>query len=691
MKKRIILVTAVIAVFALICSILLGSFVLFAKKRINYEFDEELFMKAKDDKTVYYYAYNSVGELSEVYKGVKNEKREWTSFQDVSLNLKLGFLAMEDREFYKHKGVNLKRTAAAMLNYVFKQRPSFGASTITQQVIKNISGDNETSVLRKLKEIFRSLNLERNHSKDDIFELYLNIIPMSGNVYGVGAASEIYFGKEASELTLSEAATIVGITNAPSKYNPYIHPDACIEKRNKVLYAMHSVGSISDREYVDALKAPLVLNKGTGNYGVSSWFIETAREEIIADVCSAYDVSEAVAGLLIGGSKVILTMNSDIQSILDEYFSNTDNLSENFLHGLNYSMVVSDPYTGDLLGIVGNAGKKKAERLFNYATSRIVPGSVLKPIALYAPLIEENVIDWSTVFDDSPVEYVNNGKDTVPYPRNSPDVYDGPIDVNEALKKSKNTVAVRLYDILGPRRIFYSLKNSFGLDLVDGIKAQDGKTITDMSCAPLALGQLSFGVSLRKLTEAYGVFPAEGILHYGRSYIAVYDREGRTILNKKISEKRIYSPETSRVMNQLLSNVVSDGTARQIKLKEVVDVAGKTGTSGNDRDRIFIGYTPYITAGIWTGYDRADMPVGYNSPNHLQIWDEVMGKIHDKLFLNGYNEQIRCFNTNNLVVKPYCSKSGMQPKEECEYDEDAKIKFGYFKDGILSEEKCNYH
>ena len=691
MKKRIILITAIIAVVTIIGSIFLSSCTFFVKKNIDYEFDEELFKKAKEDKTVYYYAYDSSGELNEVYKGVKKEKREWTSFGDISNNLKLGFIAMEDRDFYKHRGVNYKRTAAAMMNYVLRIKPSFGASTITQQVVKNISGDNETSISRKVKEIFRSLNLERSHSKDDIFELYLNIVPMSGNVYGVGAASEIFFGKDPSQLSLAEAATIVGITNAPTKYNPYTHPDACIEKRNKVLYAMHSVGSISTDEYSEALKTPLILNKGTGNFGISSWFVETANAEIIADICSSYDISEAAARLLLSGSRVILTMNPYVQEILDEFFSSSDNLSENFLSGLNYSMVVADPYTGDLLGIVGNGGKKKAERLFNYATSNIIPGSVLKPIALYAPLIEDNIINWSSVFDDSPIEYKNNGDEILPYPRNSPDVYDGVIDISSALKKSKNTVAVHLYNVLGPKRIFDNLKNNFGFDLADGIKTSDGKIISDMACSPLALGQLSYGISLRKLTEAYGVFPSEGLLYSSRSYTEVYDKEGKMLLNKDLSGKRVYSQDTARVMNQLLSNVVKDGTARQIKLKELVDVAGKTGTSGGDRDRIFIGYTPYFVAGIWTGYDRADKSVGYNSPNHLEIWDEVMRRIHDEIIFDGYSEEIKNFDTKNLVIKPYCSMSGMLPKEECEFDEDAEIKFGYFKEDHLPEEICNYH
>ena len=690
MKKKILFFAIAIAILALIASTSLGIFVLYTRRNIDYDFDEELFRKAKEDMTVYYYAYNLNGELIEVFKSSKDSKREWTDFSDMSDRLKQGFIAMEDRDFYKHKGVNPKRTIAAVINYIFKTRSTFGASTITQQVIKNISGDNEANISRKVKEILRSINLELNHSKDDIFEIYMNIIPMSGNTYGVGAAAEIYFGKEANELSLAEAATIVGITNAPAKYNPYTHPDACVEKRNKVLYAMRDVGFIDDTEYESAIKSPLVLSGGTGNFGVSSWFIETANDEIISDICHTYTISKPAASLLLGGCKVILTMNPDVQNILQDYFSDTSNLSIKASSGLNYSMVISDPYTGDLLGIVGNGGKKKADRLFNYATANIKPGSVLKPIALYAPLIDEKAITWSSMFDDSPIEYT--GENGTPYPRNTPDVYEGMIDINEALKKSKNTVAVRLYNILGPNRIYDHLKNDFGFDtLIEKASTDDGKTITDLSCAPLALGQLSYGVSLRKLTEAYSVFPSGGILCRGRSYRSVYDREGNCILKKDIIKKDVYSEETAQIMNQLLSNVVFSGTAKQIKLKELIDVAGKTGTSSGDRDRLFVGYTPYFTAGIWTGYGGANTEVGSNSPSHLEIWDNVMRLIHEKLVFKNYTEEINSFSTNKVTIKPYCSMSGLTPTDNCELDDDSIIKFGYFSLNDLSDKNCDYH
>ena len=349
MKKIILRLTVAVLIIALLAALTVGGAIAYARKNIDYSLDEMLFQKAKEEHTVYYYSYNSDGELEQVYKDLRASAREWTDFEDISENLKKGFIAVEDREFYKHKGVNYKRTIWAVLNYFLKLKNSFGASTITQQVVKNISGDNETSIQRKAKEIFRAYNLERYHSKDDIFELYLNVIPMSGNIYGVGAASELYFGKHPSELSLAEAATLIGITNAPTKYSPYNNPEACIDKRNRVLYAMHDVGVISNEEYESAKATPLELADNTDASGITPWFVETANADILSDIQAVYGISHTAAKMMLYGSKIILTMNTEVQKILENYFYDTSNLSDKVQDGLNYSMVVTDPYSGDLL------------------------------------------------------------------------------------------------------------------------------------------------------------------------------------------------------------------------------------------------------------------------------------------------------------------------------------------------------
>ena len=684
MKKILFKIGIVLVVISIIVAIGSGVMLAYANEHIDYELDEELFKKAKEESTIYYYAYKN-SELIEVWKSLGRDKREWTAIEYIPENLKNAFISMEDREFYSHKGINVKRTAAAVLNHIFKFRESFGASTITQQVVKNISGDNETTVRRKVNEIFRALHLEQIYSKDDILELYLNIAPMSGTMYGVGIAAETYFAKDVEDLTLVEAATIAGITNAPAKYDPFNNPDACKDKRNRVLYAMYSNGKISEDEYEAAKKEPLLISNELKSRS-SSWFVETAREDVIKDLMRERGLGRSAASLLLHGAKIILTMNPDIQEIMENYFEKEENLSEKYKNGLNYSMVVTDPFSGNLLGIIGSAGKKSGESLFNYATSNITPGSVIKPLALYAPLIDSGRICWSDMFDDSPIRY----NDDIPYPKNSPDLYDGMIDINDALKKSKNTVAIRLFNMLGAEKIFDNLTENFGFNLVRNGKNDNGATVTDLAEAPLALGQLSYGVSLRTITEAYNVFPNEGVLVRGNSYYCVLDKSGKEVLASQSAKKRIYDTSTAQVMNQLLMNVVADGTARQITLDETVDTAGKTGTSGKDRDRLFVGYTPYVTAGIWCGFaDGRD--VGVNNPSHVKIWDDIMKKIHNNVYISGYGESIKSFETGLLTVMPYCSVSGLGPTENCELDDSATIKYGYFTDKHFPNEKCEYH
>ena len=692
MKRVLICIGIIILVIFLLSIALFCGLLIYVGKSVDYDMDEALFRKATDEETVYYYAYDKKGNLEEVWKSFGRDKREWIELSDAGRYILDGFIAVEDRDYYSHSGINIKRTLAAIVNHIFKFRDSFGASTITQQVVKNISGDNELSIKRKINEIFRAIHLERNHSKDEILEMYINIVPMSNNINGVSLAAETYFGKEASELSVAEAATIVGITNAPSKYNPYTNPEKCIEKRNRVLYAMLHNGAIDEECYNAALQSPLGLKSSTVSRGASSWFIETATDDILGDIAKKYNISTAAAKMMLKGARVILTMSPEIQEILEEFFYDTDNLSPKISEGMNYAMVVSDPYTGNLLGIVGAAGRKSGERLFNHATTPVVPGSTIKPLSIYAPLVDNGSIHWSTLVDDSPVRYILQNGVEIPYPKNSPDIYDGNITISEAIKKSKNTVAIRMLSELGIQNAFDILSKSYGFShLVENEIDDSGRVITDLAEAPLALGQLSKGENLRKLTESYNAFPNGGVLSCGSSYFCVYDKD-RNVILKSVSESRqVMKKETADIMNQLLMNVVNDGTARQINLKHSIDTAGKTGTSGGDKDRLFIGYTPYFTAGIWCGFSDGSSIVGSNNPSHLRIWDKIMMEIHEELVFEEFDENVRCFDTSGLILQPYCSISGDLANEECEIDDEMRIEYGYYSRENLPEKSCIIH
>jgi penicillin-binding protein 1A len=354
-------------------------------------------------------------------------------------------------------------------------------------------------------------------------------------------------------------------------------------------------------------------------------------------------------------------------------------------------MVVCDSKNSYLLGIVGSAKKKDANRIMNFALTNETPGSVLKPLAIYAPLIDEGKITWSTVFDDTPVYFYENSKGVLtPYPKNYPDVYSGLTTVSDALAFSKNTVAVKLYKMSDKNKIFRLLKNSFKFDCLVEEETVNGKVYSDLSEAPLALGQLTHGVSLRKLTEAYTVFPRDGVFSEGKSYIYVYDAEGNLVIDKsKSDEERIFKSKTAEIMNKLLSRVTEIGTAKIITLDQTVDTAGKTGTSGNDKDRMFIGYTPYFTAGIWCGYEKNDKSIGKQPKSHIEIWDDIMKDIHSVCI----NTEIeKSFSENSIVYLPYCKDSGKIFTDTCMLDpRGSRLDYGYFDIHNIPREMCDRH
>ncbi len=693
MKNRLLkFFTVIIIVFAIFTMLGIGIVAIYYKRNVNTEYDDLLFENEIGASSTVFYA-NSSNEKNE-YLPVRvdiegSTKKIYYNLNEVSDLLKDGFIAVEDRGFYDHSGVDLKRTALAAINYLRGSKNTFGASTITQQLIKNISGDNEVSIRRKFTEILRAYNIEKKRTKSEILEVYLNIIPMGNGIFGVGAASEIYFNKSPDMLSVEEAATLIGITNAPTAYNPYTNPEKCIQKRNKILNVMYSEDVISDTEYYESIKQPLnVEPRDRGN--IDSWFVETVTSDIVKDYAKEIKISESLSRILImtGGYSIYTTMNTKIQGIMEEIFENENYLPKEVKDGLTFSMVVMDPANGDVLGIIGGAGKKSANRIINHATVPHTPASTLKPIALYAPLIDNGEINWSTVFDDVPVNFTESNGSYVEYPKNSPDRYDGLITVKDALKQSKNTVAMQLYKLRGANAVFDTLKSDYDFDrLVESKKGENG-TLTDKAVAPLAFGQLTEGISLRKLTEAYTAFPNYGEKAYSRTYLYVTDKNGEVVIKNDIAKKTVFRVSTGKIMNQLLAEVVKDGTARTITLDKITSVAGKTGTSSNNRDKVFIGYTPSIVAGIWCGYDSGKS-IGALSPTHLGIWDKVMTRIYENCF-DGKNET---FSTEGLIYAPYCMDSGKRYSHSCIYDpRGERLDYGYFlPDDERIAESCDTH
>ena len=700
MKKRSLkIITVLITVFTASILTAICGVAAYAYYNIDFAADEELFAAARSGNvTKFYYDRDGMG-LDDIakyqaaeyeYVSGAAEHREWYAFSEIPEDLKNAFIATEDRKFYKHNGVDLKRTIAAVAGYITGYGDGFGASTITQQVIKNISGDNERTARRKLNEIVRAFHLEYSHSKEEIFEVYMNVAPMGEGVAGVGLAAERYFGKEPREMSLAECATLVGITNAPGRYNPYSNLDACIKKRNIVLGSLLECGYITENEYSGATKEPINLVERTRNSSrVYSWFVETVCDELIADLMREYSYSYDAARILVfnGGLSVYTTLDPEVQSILEEHFENGDILPPEVEDGLEISMVVTNKHA-DLCGIIGAQGEKRANRLLNYATTPHPPASALKPLALYAPLINSRSVTWSSMLDDSPVEiYEHEDGSITEYPHNSPDVYSGEITLSDALAHSKNTIAVRLYKMLGAERIYKNLTENYGFDTIIKSKVTPtGATVTDLAVSPLALGQLSYGVTLRKLTEAYTAFSAEGELHRARGYVLCLDSQGKTLISKEKQSNRVFSRECAQVMNQMLSRVVEVGTASKITLDAIIDTAGKTGTSAGSKDKIFVGYTPYYTAGIWCGYP--DKSRSFAKSTHLELWDNVMKEIHE-LKLRSL-ESPDTFATDRVVRVAYCKDSGLRFSPDCADFESSTLEYGFFIKGTEPQGICKH-
>lgn len=678
LKKGALIFAATVFALALLVALSILLAFVYAQKNVNYEADELLFASAAEGSVIRLYAdedltdsvYTPI-EIEVIYP--RGSRKEWVSYHEIPTSVIECFLAMEDRAFFKHKGVSLSRTAKAAVNYLLGSRGgSFGGSTITQQVVKNISGDSEYTVRRKLSEILRAYHMEQMHSKEEILEVYLNVLPMGENTVGIGLAADRYFGKTLSELSYDEIATLVGIANAPGRYNPHTAPEACREKRDRVLYAMRDNGVIDNAEYELLRARPLsVLTPTHAESEIYSWFSETVMEELREDLCREKGISRTAADAMLakGGLSVYTTMDIGVQKTMERVLSDKSRLPKACEDGLETAMVIVDSKSGCLLGIVGRAGKKNGNYLLNHALTPHIPGSALKPLALYAPLVDAGRINAATVMDDVPLSFSKSGSTFREYPKNYPSVYSGLITVKDALRLSKNTVAVRLYEMLGAEKIYHSLTNQFGFDtVVRTAYAENGRRLTDLAAAPLALGQLSYGVSLRRLTEAYTVFPSEGLVHGAKSYHAVYNADGDIFLQKENTVKRVFSVEGARLMNQLLSEVVKSGTAKSVSLSRIVDTAGKTGTSGEDRDRLFVGYTPYYTAGIWIGYEGSDRSIGTVSPTHLALWDTVMRALHEKRLSLVPEDRVEGFSAVGLVTCAYCKDSGCACGRFCGMD-----------------------
>lgn len=673
--------------------------------RFETEVDTSLFgMQIADSTTRFYYCDSGVDhtydearvvELDETLKGTRTIL--YCQFEDMPTALWQAFVAIEDKRFFEHEGVDAYRTVAAAANYFLGFDRRFGASTITQQLIKNVTGNNEISVERKLQEMLYAYDLERKMSKEDILENYLNVINLAEGCYGVGAAANIYFSKPVSDLSVLECAAIAAITNSPTYYDPIRNPQNNRERRDLILIAMHEQGYLSDEEFAANFGAELVLNVNQKalRERVNSWYVDMVVEDVITDLatCYGYDRETAARVVYNGGLRIVTAMDIRVQQTLERYYEAVWHFNVAGGETPQSSMILINPQNGDILGVAGAVGKKTGNRVQNYATDAKRPsGSTVKPLSVYAPALEDGKITYASVFDDVPVEFIKTGKGYTTWPNNANMVYRGLTNVNFALANSLNTVSVRVLDEIGVDRSFSFLRDTLHVtSVIEREPLEGGGYLTDKAPAALALGQMNHGVTLREMTAAYTVFSGGGQYCKPRSYYKVYDSSGRELLSNQEEKTYAISSANACVMTKMLEHVISTGTAKPITLDNMTDVAGKTGTTQNNCDKWFIAYTPYCLCGVWYGYEYPKPIREAEKNQYLKVWNDVMLELHANYYIP--QAGARHFEMDENVVRvTFCRDSGKRMSTDCYLDpRNNRAEVGYFVKGTEPVGYCDRH
>lgn len=626
---------------------------------------------------------NRTGEREIVTSDVWVGKQAlYVPYEEIPQAMIDAVVAIEDKRFFEHRGVDWYRTFAAVANYFLRGDARFGGSTLTQQLVKNLTGENAPTWQRKVQEILWARDLERKLDKTQILELYLNVVHFSDQCDGIAAAADHYFSKTVSELTLQECAAIVAITNNPSYYNPIRHPENNRARRDLILSQMREQGYLDEAELSTTLSVDTVLNVRAPSAGNSnSWYADMVAEDVISDLVEKYGMSRSAASHLFhtGGLHIDMAMDKDIQKIVEEHYRTTVRMPKNKNGDTAQSaIIIIDSKTGDILGVAGAVGEKKGNRLQNFATqTRRAPGSTIKPLTVYAPALEEGIINWASVYDDVPIKFDANGRSA--WPKNANNIYRGLTNIAYAVAHSTNTVSLRVLEDLSLERSYSYGRDRFHLDLVST------PTANDRDWAALGLGQLNYGVTLRQLTTAYTALADGGVYHPYRSYYRVTDSEGKILLSRADEAERVLSPETSAIMTKLLEGVVEYGTSSAVTLQNLCACAGKTGTTQNDHDRWFVGYTPSLVCGVWCGYEYPETLEGRNLCTN--IWNTVMRRIVAE------RGEKRDFDIPSTVIQAnYCRDSGELLSAACQKDPRGKrVETGWFTASTLPRTFCKSH
>ncbi len=569
---------------------------------------------------------DSNGNWQELCTLASEENRIWVDYEEIPVYLEKAAVAIEDKRFYTHKGVDWYRTVGAFVNMFVTMKDDFGGSTITQQLIKNVTRKGEDiTVQRKLLEIFQALDLEKRYDKQEIVEWYLNAIYFGEGCYGVCTAADMYFGKQLSELTLAECASIIAITNNPSKYDPFVSESNNKDRQETILRCMYEQEMIDFQTYTDAVNEQLVFTRSDNeeySQYIYSYYEETVINDVVEGLAERKGINNDTARSMLssGGYLIYSCYDAKIQAAVDSIYQNVDSLPKPYYASdqqLQSAIVIMDPFTGEIQALSGGVGEKTGNYVLNRIDSQRPAGSSIKPLSAYGPALEYGLITQNTLVDDSPdIEL----RGTWWYPRNAGGGYSGIITIRAALIGSINTVAAQIVDKLGVSASYDYLINKLGFTTL---------VPDDESYAPLALGQFTNGVTVREMTQAYCSFVNEGVMTYSRTYTKVTDSDGTLIMDNPAQTIVSWKANTAANILNMLQAAVSQGTGAEAYLSSTA-VAGKTGTTTDNWDRWFAGMTEYYVAVVWTGYDL-NGAMYFNGNPAAQIWRKVMSQVLEGL------------------------------------------------------------
>ena len=660
-------------------------------------FFSDKFAMTKEDLLIGYsntIIYDTDGNVIAELSGKEN--RKIISINDMSEYLPKAFVSIEDERFYKHNGVDLKRTAAATFTYVTHSGESnFGGSTITQQLVKNITNEKDSSgtagMQRKIREMSRAYQIEKMLSKDQILELYLNLIPLAssgGDICGVETASRYYFNKSASELTIEQCAFIAGVTHSPSQYNPYKenpNTERITNRTKTVLGKMKKLGYINDEQYNEAIAKVdegLKFEKGElPTSTIKDYYVSAAVDQVVKDLVEekGMSVEYARSRVFSGGLKIYTTQIQSVQKKVDEEYKSDkfikpakDSEAAEGAHTQS-AMVIIDHKTGKVVGCMGGLGTDVDAVGLNRINSARQPGSSIKPIGVYGPAIEKGIINAATIYD--------NTYPTVFFffftPHNASNQKSGLCTIRDAIEVSANIVACKVMTELTPDASIDFMRD---LGITSLIKASESSNGYNDSNLTTALGAVSYGISPLEMAAAYAAIANDGVYIEPTFYTKVEDSSGNVIIESKQDSRRVFSEGNAYILKSLLKQPVegSQGTARVCRMNNI-DVGAKTGTTQDEKDVWLCGFTPYYTAATWVGYDKPErVSTAGGSPATL-IWASVMKNVHADL------EGKQFVKPSNVVSATVCRTSGKCATAACKdtYTE-------YFVEGAVPG-KCEGH